>query len=393
MQTYGAMSLRGCKHCLSSVCLILQLELGLPSHVTIRNWICKCGLYRIEKEKKYDGTSKWVYIVDESLSIGNQKILLILGVDLSTKNFAEAITMQDTRVLHVEVSTQWKAFEIQPIIDEIKKHHSLSHVLSDRGMNLVNSYSLSNVDFVPDCTHTVSSAIEHIYKKDEIFIEFTALCGLLRRKWIMSKYAVYVPPNQKSKVRFANVYPIVEWSYKILEIPRENLPAEVSEDLTWLYNHKEWIQDFWEIQVVGKKLMAMWKNEGFTQKNRIEAELLLGKCQSVNAKKFALEIESYIKILVPHLEKSPNVLCCSDIIESTFGKFKQKIKSNSPNRMTEFITTIANFGSNFTHQEVKEALEKIKNKDLCKIGSKTQSLTQKKREVFGQKKGKKLVNT
>jgi len=244
-QTYGAMSLRSCKHCLCSICLILQLEGRCPSHVSIRSWICKCGYYRIEKEKKYKGTGKWVYIIDESLSIGNQKILLILGIDLETKNFDQAINMQETRVLYVDVSNHWKAEEIQSIIEKIEKHHSLAYTLSDRGNNLLKSYDLAKVDFVPDCTHTIANALERIYKKDEIFKEFTALCGLLRKKWIMSKYAAYTPPNQKSKVRFANVFPLVEWAYKILKLPVETLPLEVSENLTWLYNQKSWLLEFW----------------------------------------------------------------------------------------------------------------------------------------------------
>ena len=51
-QSYGSMSFRSCRHCLCSVCLIFQLEGRLPSHVSIRSWVCKCAYYRIEKEKK-----------------------------------------------------------------------------------------------------------------------------------------------------------------------------------------------------------------------------------------------------------------------------------------------------------------------------------------------------
>jgi len=392
-QSYGAMSFRSCRHCLCSVCLILQLEGSLPSHVSIRSWICKCANYRIEKEKNNAGIGKWVYIVDESLSIGNQKILLILGVDLEVQKFENAVTMQETRVLHVDVSNQWKAEQIQPIIEQIAKHHPLAYTLSDRGNNLVKSYTLAGVDFVPDCTHAIANALAHIYENEDTFKEFTALCGLLRKKWIMSKYVAYAPPSQKSKVRFANIFPLVEWACKMIQLPQEKVPLELKENLDWLPNHKEWLLEFWQIREVSRELCQMWKTEGFTKENRIKAELLFAKCQSIKAQKFATEMQTYIQLLVPYLEKYPNVLCCSDIIESTFGKFKQKIKANSANRMTEFILTIANFGSDFTQQEVKKALTEIKNKDLSKIGSKTPSLAQKKKDIFGQKKGKKLVES
>jgi len=392
-QSYGAMSFRSCKHCLCGVCMILQLTGRLPSHVSIRSWICKCANYRIEKEKNNQGTGKWVYIIDESLSIGNQKILLILGVNLETKDFTKPINMQDTHVLYVDVSNQWKAEQIQSIIEPITKHHPLAYTLSDRGNNLVKSYNLTQVDYVPDCTHSIANALERIYKNDVVFKEFTALCSLLRKKWIMSKHVAYMPPNQRSKVRFANIFPVVEWAYKVLQLPTEELPSEVYENFEWLRNQKTWLLEFWQIRQISKVLFEMLKTEGFTNENKLKAEQLLIECQTGRAKKFATEIQTYIELLATFLEKYPNLLCCSDIIESTFGKFKQKINSKSTGRMTEFIMTIANFGSDFTQQEVRESLALIKNKNLNKIGSKTPSLRQQKNEIFGQKRGKKLGNS
>jgi hypothetical protein len=78
IQGYGQMSLQGCVH----VLLCLQLALGgqrrLPSHNSIRSWVCKLGLYRIQHCK--DSSEPWLYWVDESIHLGSEKILLILGI-------------------------------------------------------------------------------------------------------------------------------------------------------------------------------------------------------------------------------------------------------------------------------------------------------------------------
>ena len=59
-----------------------------------------------------------------------------------------------------------------------------------------------------------------------------------------------------------------------------------------------------------------------------------------------------------------SIFCCSDIIESTFGKFKQKIADNTPFGLTEFALTIANFRKDFSKDEIRLALETIKLKKV-----------------------------
>ena len=41
-----------------------------------------------------------------------------------------------------------------------------------------------------------------------------------------------------------------------------------------------------------------------------------------------------------------------------------ELENNSPKKMTEFIYTMANFGKEFTQEEIKKALENVKIADL-----------------------------
>jgi hypothetical protein len=66
-------------------------------------------------------------------------------------------------------------------------------------------------------------------------------------------------------------------------------------------------------------------------------------------------------------------LCCSDVVESCFGKFKQKINPNNKNQLSEFVYTLANFTKDFDAKEVKMALENVKIKDLKITTSKSKT--------------------
>ena len=44
---YGGMTLRSCRHSLYVMCSSLGLYHHVPCHSTLRNWVCKCGMYRV----------------------------------------------------------------------------------------------------------------------------------------------------------------------------------------------------------------------------------------------------------------------------------------------------------------------------------------------------------
>lgn len=93
------------------------------------------------------------------------------------------------------------------------------------------------------------------------------------------------------------------------------------------------------------------------------------------------------------LEPLPKRLfCCSDIIESTFGTFKLKINSKSPQAMTPFLLTIANFGEDLSKSFIQEALQNVKVHQIAtpKNPDKPSILKQKK-EIFAQKVKPKIM--
>ena len=67
----------------------LRLETKSPTHTTILNWVHKLGYYQlmIKKEKGDD----WIIMIDESIQIGREKILLILGIREKDIDFARPL--------------------------------------------------------------------------------------------------------------------------------------------------------------------------------------------------------------------------------------------------------------------------------------------------------------
>ena len=367
MQNYGQMSLRSCRHCVSSLYLVLNLSGRVPSHGSIRNWLCKQGIHRL-KASSNSNTKKVLY-VDESIVLGGEKILLILGISSDKIPLDCSVSHQDVAVLHVSSEKEWKAESIASILTKIDKNGGISYIVSDQGCNLTKAYKLCQYVHIEDCTHILANFLKKIYQQDDTFEAFRKLIGELRKKWFLSKEnSKYIPPSMRGKLRFANIFTCVDWAKKQLD-NWGNLDKSIKEHLTFLKENQVFIEELIEQSGIFKMVCSMLKNKGFSQeqKTAIFKELSL----ETGYKNVTIFTENIFKYLENLLQKSldlgeKSILCTSDIIESFFGKFKEKINPNCPHKLTEFMFTIANFSGNFCEDELQKALENVKIKDLKK---------------------------
>ncbi len=365
MQQYGGMSLRGCRHCIGSMLFSLGLCGRIPSHNSIRNWLCKSSIHRIEMSQEASG--KYVLYVDESIVFGSEKILLIIGVEEKNIPIDRSLTHRDIEVLYVGASVEWKGEDIEEELKKISERKAIKYVVSDEGNNLRKAYKLLNYTHIEDCTHILANYLKALYEKDEDFEAFRKLIGLLRRDWNLSKEnSRYIPPTMRGKMRFANIFPCVKWAEKQLE-NWSNLSKEVQARLVFLKEKSAFIASLIEVSIVFKTVCKMLKEEGFglAQKGLILSTLSTLK-GTQKAGIFIENCKTYLDLLTTKSQALSlnHLLCSSDIIESLFGKFKTKIGSNNRSGLTEFIFTIANFSQPFSKDEIKNALEKIKLKDM-----------------------------
>lgn len=362
---YGGMSLRSCQHSLKCMFLCLGLSNRVPSHGSIRNWICKCGIHRV---KMRCATSKeYVIFVDESITFGSEKILLILGVAVDEIDQERSLSHTEMNVLYMGVSKEWKGEQIKAEIEKIAEQERIKYIVSDQGTNLRKAYNLLNYSHIEDCTHILANFLKNIYGSDEDFESFRKLIGKLRKDWNLSKAkSKYMPPTMRGKMRFANIFPCVTWAQKILA-DWENLSEDVQNSLVFLKEKSDFIQSLIEVAKIFKLVCAKLKNKGFGRVQKQEilkefSEMKAGATSSI----FIKNCEDYLENLTHKSELlgQDYLLCSSDIIESYFGKFKAKVNPNSRSGLTEFIFTIATFGQSFSQQEAKKALQNIKCKDL-----------------------------
>jgi len=360
---YGGMSLRSCRHSLSCMLICMGLGAQLPSHTSIRNWLCKCGIHRVCQQ----GSSRGDYVIylDESMSLGGQKILLVLGIARDRLRFDRSITHEDVEVLYIQANKEWKSKSIQEILRKIALRKNILYAVSDQGSNLTGAYKVLNYSHIQDCTHKLANYIKHLFSKDERLKSFRQLIGHLRQVWSSSRNkSQYMPPSMRTKLRFVNIFSSVNWANKMLD-NWEDLATPIKDKLRFLKENQKFIQSLAEVELIFKTVCDVLKNKGFGLVQKQEILAIFEKLEvGAEGSLFMDKCRTYLERLTQQLESlgCQNLLCTSDIIESYFGKLKTKINANSRSGLTEFIFTAATFGASFSKQEVKQALESV----LCK---------------------------
>ena len=178
LHKYGGMSLRSCRHSLCCMLLSMGLSCRVPSYASIRNWICQCGKYRVGARANVGGG--YVVIVDESITFGSEKILLILGVKEARVRQVGALRHDEVEVLFVGAAQEWKSGQIVEELQKVTQGKRLKYAVSDQGRNLRGAYKLLGIQQMEDCTHILANHLKRIYSKSPLFGDFSKLVGRLR---------------------------------------------------------------------------------------------------------------------------------------------------------------------------------------------------------------------
>lgn len=386
-------SLRNCSEVIAGVALTMQINCRKPSASSIRNWIIKYGYYCYEGSAN-SHSGKWTVIVDESVSIGQERLLLVLGLSLATWKFERAVAHQDVRVLHVSIASSWKADQIARVLKEISSGIEVAYCVSDKGNNIMGAIKELGWVHIYDCSHQWAKLMEHLYEDTPDFRGLMEQLGLLRRRWVLSRYSHLMPPQLRSKSRFMNIFPLIKW---IEDIRRYwfKLEEDAKRSVQFLQTYEQIIDELIVLKQAVTQMAELLKTKGISKATLKECACFLAPCKQGRPAVFKKQLQAAWNDYKSLLKKtSARFLCCSDIIESYFGRFKERIRSNAMQPLTESVLMMAGWGGELTKQKVKTAMSQVSMKQIYewKNENTAPSLLKKRRDFFDKKWAKKPPN-
>ena len=357
VRTWCNCSLRGCVKLLEILVEILDLPLSrIPCASTIYYWECKLGHHRLNNKPPEKST--WTIILDESITIAKQRMLLILGVRMEDYHFDGPLSFADVSVLWLGVKKSWTESCIREQIDHLKeKGYEVVNSVSDCGTSIVKALRISEINRVSDCTHELGNILKRRYKKSEEYISFGKLCGRLKREIMNGEYTYLIPPTQRVKGRFLNLYELSDWAYYMLNSLKANTLGTINPKtlmkLNQILDYEDLIYQIYYQCKTTKELHEVLKTQGLNIESKDKGLQILKASQADSYFK-----ESVTKYLEENIRPGEELICCSDIIEAIFGKLKNSLPKNKMIGFGLGCLKVANMTDSFTIEETIIAMEK-----------------------------------
>jgi hypothetical protein len=337
-----------------------DLNLRVPSHVTVLNWVKKQGVANF-RDKDYFNNEKWILIIDESIQFGNKKLLAIFGVPASKQNLGRALTYKDLVPLVLKSSESWKANDIESEIKSCIDVDQILYALSDNGNNLKSTYSQMGLKHIEDVGHKFSWIMKETFEKQDDFEAYTKHLSEMRGRLSLSKFAHIIPPNQRIVSRFMNLTPLFRWGSKMVKLLDKNqLTEDEREKVAFVNEYRELIYHTDHLLGTLNKIQQLLKNKGFNERTTNQSLKLLENHNDERSLKVKEKIYKYFYETSSKIAKEKTILCSSDIMESCFGKYKSIVKANKSVGITDLCLCISCLMGETDAEQTMQSMAKIK---------------------------------
>jgi hypothetical protein len=355
-------------------------EFPVPHFTTVRCWLLRLGHYNLHRPKEHG--NDWIWIIDHSNQIGQEKCLLILGVRASQlpppgEDFPLRLAQMEAIELE-PVTVSDKQVVYRQLEANTAKTGVPRAIISDHGGDLAGGIKLFRKQHpetldIYDITHKTACLLKAQLERDPQWNAFASLAGQTKCKIQQTEWAFLVPPSQRAKARSMNLGELIGWGIKtlaILESPGPNVLCHgtverLEEKLGWLRQFREgltrWSQMEQTIDVVVDfvRTQGLYRGAGKDLRKRLR-ELPHGQ----TAKQLGKDLARFVTAQARRLRRGERLPGSSEVLESCFGKFKTLERDQSKGGFTSLLLALAACVSERTQEAVHKALQSSKTADM-----------------------------
>jgi hypothetical protein len=377
--------------CLAKQQEIRQEHLGekgmAPCNNSICNWLMKIGLYTLTSPKVW--ARDWVIILDTSIQMGQEKVLVILGIRQREIDFTRPLVFTDLVPLSIVVSRSWTGESVKEELEKLQLQiGKVAYAVADHGSELRKGLRLAGISHLHDITHALALLVEKMYREDSRYKAFCTKLSDMRTRLSQSEVAHIAPPLQRKKSPYQNIRPIVEFACMCLDFlnsPEALLPEQhrVVEEMSWLCDFEELLAEMKALSEAINAMEKVLKHKGLSLRTAKECEKILSGFTEPRLVEFGHKFMTGLRESLAVVKKHRRLLCTSDIIESIFAAYKNFVSNNKMAGVTKLVLAIAALTCDLTDESIKKGLEKVTIKQVKNWGNEVvgQTLYQKRRQM------------
>ena len=355
-------------------------DFPVPHFTTPRSWLLRLGHHNLTRPKEQG--DDWIWIMDHSNQIGQEKCLLILAVRASQlpppgDDFPLRLSQMEPIELEVVLESD-KQIVHQQLNANVAKTGVPRAIISDHGGDLAGGIELFRKEHprtldIYDITHKAACLLKARLERDERWGEFAAQAGRTKCRIQQTEWSFLVPPTPRLKGRYMNLGETIRWGKKTLSILDDPGPAvlrfgtreRLREKLGWLDGYREALDDWSEMEQVIDVVANFVRTQGIYRRagkdlRKCLKPLILGPA----ATQLSKDLTDFVKGQARRVSRGERLPGSSEVIESSFGKFKAIEDHHSKTGFTSLLLALAACVSERTPEVIHEALRRSKTRDM-----------------------------
>jgi len=370
--------LRPTVDCLKIVFDWLGVTERLPEWTTVRTWLMRAGVAAIEEP--IEPADDWVWMADHSNQIGPEKALAIIGLRASKMPPpGVALTHQHVRVLTVEPGVNWKREDMERAYGELANKIGVPlAVVVDGAVELRDGAEVlqkrrENVIILGDFKHYAANVLKKIVGDDKQFAAFMSQVGCTRSAIQQTELGHLTPPSPRPKARFMNLAAVLRWAQMVLwqldhpdsKARREITVARLNEKLGWLREFRDEISRWSACQAVVSASVTFINEQGLFRgaSNQLAAKLKsLPNCEDSRA--VADRLLAFVRQSEEKLAEGQRLPMSTEILESSFGLFKQLERQHSKGGFTSLLAAFGALLKPATPESIRRDFARISVKQM-----------------------------
>ena len=282
----------------------------------------------------------------------------------------KALTHEDVRVLEVKPGDIWKTADMEKEYEALADRHGAPRaVLIDGAVELrEGAKCLKNqredTIVLRDFKHYAANVVKSLIGNDERFKALGGKIGSARSSIQQTELAHLTPPSPKQKARFMNLSSTLAWLTMILWLlrnPGAKAREGISEErmqvkLGWIEEYASEIAVWQECQDLVSASLTFINNHGLFKGAASELRTVIGdQLDYATSKELAHRLIDFVAESEEPLGESERLPMSTEILESSFGLYKQLERQHSKSGFTSLLACLPALLQRTTPERVTSA--------------------------------------
>ena len=351
----------------------------LPERTTIRNWLMRVGVAAMEQP--IEPADDWILLADHSNQVGVEKVLAVLGVRASQlPPPGVSLSHEDMRVLMLQPGVSWKREDManayQTLAERMGNPLALlidGAVELREGAEILQKSGEKDVIILGDFKHFAANVLKRVVGGDERYSTFSSQLGFTRSGIQQTKLAHLTPPSPKPKSRFMNLERTLSWAQMVLwhlghpySESRKGIDvAYVNEKLGWLRKFRNDIQRWSQCQAIVSTSLTFINEQGLFQGAADMLHACIEPLMTCHASTHVgNQLLDYVRQSEAKLDPTQRLPLSTEILESSFGLFKQLERQHSKGGFTSLLAAFGALLRPSTPATIRRDFELVSTKRM-----------------------------